>query len=228
MNSLKQKKLNITKLRREKEREQLRQIIIEAAEKLFFSQGFENTTMEQIANEAEYSKGTLYNYYHSKNELYIAIGIKAYSLIIEYTKKFTEIHDSGMKQLMATGYAYYEFSKDYPKYATIFHDIALKLPDISFKSKEKVSEIEKEYLCLGNTYGEIFMEIINNAKKKNIIRADKDPFMIVYVLKSITKGLVEDLMQTNKEIKKKFNLIPDDVIDFTFELIRDGLAPRKE
>ena len=116
--------------------EQRRQDIIEAAEKLFISQSFENTTMEKIANEAEYSKGTIYNYYNSKDELYIALGNKAYNLIIDYTKKLTDEEIPGIKQLMAVGYAYYEFTKKYPQYASIFHDIAVKLPDIINKPKK--------------------------------------------------------------------------------------------
>ncbi|MFX1452616.1 MAG: TetR/AcrR family transcriptional regulator, partial [Promethearchaeota archaeon] len=67
MNSPNPEKLSPTKIRREREKEQRREDIIDAAEKLFLTQGFENTTMKQIANEAEYSKGTLYNYYKSKD-----------------------------------------------------------------------------------------------------------------------------------------------------------------
>ncbi|MFX0105134.1 MAG: TetR/AcrR family transcriptional regulator, partial [Candidatus Hodarchaeota archaeon] len=119
MNSSNQKKISPTKIRREKEKEQRRHDITDAAEKLFFSHGFDNTTMEQIAIETEYSKGTLYNYYNSKDELYIAIGNKAYSLIIKYSKEFTEKEPPGIRALMAVGYAYYEFTKDYPNYASI-------------------------------------------------------------------------------------------------------------
>jgi AcrR family transcriptional regulator len=73
MNSSNQEKLSPSKIRREREKTQTRINIIKAAEKLFLSQGFENTTMEQIANKAQYSKGTIYNYYNSKDELYVAM-----------------------------------------------------------------------------------------------------------------------------------------------------------
>ena len=70
------------KSRKERETELRRQIIIEAAEKLFLSEGYENTTMDEIARLSEYSKGTLYKYFKSKDELYLAIGIKTYELIV--------------------------------------------------------------------------------------------------------------------------------------------------
>ncbi|MFX0134176.1 MAG: TetR/AcrR family transcriptional regulator [Candidatus Hodarchaeota archaeon] len=227
MNSSNKKGISPTKGRRDREKEQRRQDIIEVAEKLFFSQGFENTTMEQIAIESEYSKGTLYNYYNSKDELFIAIGNKAYNLIIKYSKEFTEKEQPGIKQLMAVGYAYYEFTKDYPNYASIFHNIALKLPDIASKPKGKLSDIEKEYLNLSNTYRDIFIKNLNEAIQNKAIRADKNPFMIGYVLSTLTRGLVEDLMQLKKTIEKRFKLEPDEVIDFAFEIIGDGLKPRE-
>ncbi|MBN1217082.1 MAG: TetR/AcrR family transcriptional regulator [Candidatus Lokiarchaeota archaeon] len=227
MNSSNKEKLSRTRLRREKEREQKRLKIIAVAEKLFFSQSFDNTTMEQIAYESEFSKGTLYNYFRSKDELYIAIGVKAYELIIQYTIDFTKKHDLGLRQLMAIGYAYYEFTKDYPNFASIFHDISLKVPNIISKSKNEISEIEDQYLKLGNSYWEIMFSILDNAIKNKKIRADKDPSMIAYVLATLTKGLIEDLMQTPEIIKREFKMEPDKIIDFTFELLGDGLKPRE-
>ncbi|MFX1500651.1 MAG: TetR/AcrR family transcriptional regulator [Promethearchaeota archaeon] len=228
MNSSKQERLSPARIRREREKKQRLSIIVQAAEKLFISQGFESSTMEQIANEAEYSKGTLYNYYKSKDELYIAIGIKAYSLIVKYTKEFIEKEKPGLKQLMAVGYAYYEFTKDYPNYASIFHDIALKFPDIASKPKTELSKIEKEYLDLNNTYRDIFVKVMNEAVKNKSIRADKTPFMIGYVLSTLTRGLVEDLIHSKEIINKRFNLEPDDIIDFAFDIIGEGLKPREK
>ncbi len=228
MNSSNKEKISPTQIRRKREKEQRREDIIEAAENLFLSQGFENTTMKQIANKAEYSKGTLYNYYSSKDELYITIGNKAYNLIIDYTKRFIEKEIPGIKQLMAVGYAFYEFSKKYPNYASIFHDIAVKLPDLASKPKSKLSETEKEYLTLSNNYRDIFVQVLNDAVKNNAIRADKNPFMIGYILSTLSRGLIEDLLQSKDLVKKRFKLDPDEVIDLAFEIIGEGLKPREK
>ncbi|MFX1418796.1 MAG: TetR/AcrR family transcriptional regulator [Promethearchaeota archaeon] len=213
--------------RKERETQLRKQIILEVAEKKFLSKGYEETTMDEIASESEFSKGTVYKYFVSKDELYIAIGIKAYELIIEYTREFTNKEKSGIKQLMAVGYAYYKFSKDYPNYTSIFHDIGKKLPEIISKLKSELSDTEKEYLDLSNKYRDLFVNILTEAVKSKTIRADISPFMIGYVLSTITRGLIEDLMHSKDRIKKIFNLEPDDVINFTFEMIADGLKPRE-
>ncbi|MFX1575029.1 MAG: TetR/AcrR family transcriptional regulator [Promethearchaeota archaeon] len=228
MNDTNQEKtLAMSRLEREREemKEKRRHDILSAAEKLFLSQGFDEATMQDIADEAEYSKGTLYNYYKSKDELYIAIGSKAYRLIIEYTKEFTEKEKAGIKQIMAIGYAYYEFTKKYPDYASIFHDIAVKFPDITVKPKSKLSLIEKEYLSLSNSYRDIFIKILSDAMKDKAIRADKNPNMIGYVLSTVTRGIVEDLSQS-ENVVKRLGLNSDEIIDFIFEILGDGLKPR--
>ena len=128
---------------------------------------------------------------------------------------------------MAIGYAFYEFSKAHPNFASIFHDIAVKLPNLVSKPKTMLSVIEKEYLNLSNSYRELFVGVLNDALKLKAIRADQNPFMIGYILSTLTRGLIEDLMQSKDVVKKKFGLDPDDVINFAFEMIGEGLKPRE-
>ena len=63
-----------TKLPR-KEREKLlhRKEILEAALRLFSSKGFHNVSMQDIANESEFGVGTLYNFFNSKEQLFIEL-----------------------------------------------------------------------------------------------------------------------------------------------------------
>ena len=58
---------------RDKKKLQTSAAILESAKKLFTGQGFENTTMEQIAEDAVVATGTLYNYYGSKGDILVAI-----------------------------------------------------------------------------------------------------------------------------------------------------------
>ncbi len=59
--------------RREREKEERRCSILEAAERVFFTKGFAAATMDEVAAEAEVSKGTLYLYFKSKDELFFAL-----------------------------------------------------------------------------------------------------------------------------------------------------------
>ena len=59
--------------RREKERENRRSVILKAARKLFFDRGFKSVTVDNIAAKAEVSKGSVYLYFKSKEEIYTQI-----------------------------------------------------------------------------------------------------------------------------------------------------------
>jgi TetR/AcrR family transcriptional regulator, repressor of fatR-cypB operon len=59
--------------RKEREKQAHRLEIMAAARKLFLRQDYYETTLEEIAREAQFGKGTIYNYFSSKEELFQAI-----------------------------------------------------------------------------------------------------------------------------------------------------------
>jgi AcrR family transcriptional regulator len=59
--------------RREREKEQRRNAILRAARKEFFEKGFRSVTVDSIARRAELSKGAIYLYFKSKEEIYAQI-----------------------------------------------------------------------------------------------------------------------------------------------------------
>lgn len=62
--------------RRKREKSLRRQQIQESAKKIFLLKGFRSATIEDIANEAELSTGTIYQYYRSKDELYASMNLE--------------------------------------------------------------------------------------------------------------------------------------------------------
>ena len=56
--------------RKERERLAHRREILDAAERVFARSGYHAATVEEIAQEAEFAVGTLYNFFKSKHDLY--------------------------------------------------------------------------------------------------------------------------------------------------------------
>ena len=71
------------KSRKEREKEQKRRLILNAAKKLFSKKGFSKATMEEIAKEAEFSPGTLYLYFKNKDELDASLSIEILEFLFE-------------------------------------------------------------------------------------------------------------------------------------------------
>lgn len=59
--------------RRERKKQQTRQRLIEAALRLFQEQGYDDTTVEQIAAAADVAKGTFFNYFETKEAILPAL-----------------------------------------------------------------------------------------------------------------------------------------------------------
>lgn len=59
--------------RRERNKQMCRGRILKASRRLFSTKGYEQTTMEDVAQRAEVSKATLYNYFISKESLLLGI-----------------------------------------------------------------------------------------------------------------------------------------------------------
>ncbi len=59
--------------RKELEKLQRKREILNAAKACFLEKGYQNTTLDEIAQRAEFGKGTIYNYFESKEELLLGL-----------------------------------------------------------------------------------------------------------------------------------------------------------
>ena len=59
--------------RREEKKVQSRRRILDAAREVFFRDGFMPANLDEVADKAGVAKGTLYRYFESKAELYVAV-----------------------------------------------------------------------------------------------------------------------------------------------------------
>jgi AcrR family transcriptional regulator len=71
------------KERRVREKESLRQQILDAARELFATHGYHNVSMRKIAEKIEYSPTTIYLYFSDKSELLFSLCEETFSILIE-------------------------------------------------------------------------------------------------------------------------------------------------
>jgi AcrR family transcriptional regulator len=75
--------------RRKREKKNRKNAILKAARRLFFDNGFRPVTVESIAKKAELSKGSIYLYFKSKEEIYTQILL---SDIDKFHEHFKDLH----------------------------------------------------------------------------------------------------------------------------------------
>ena len=94
--------------RRARRTEERRRGILEAAARVFARKGFEKATTREIAEEADVSEGSIYNYFVSKRELLTALSdmIQAEFEAIVTNGRYTEGYErAGMAEAVERGLA---------------------------------------------------------------------------------------------------------------------------
>lgn len=115
--SRRESKLRVNKLdveekrrkKKEKEKENRRNTILKAARRLFFDRGFKAVTVDDIAEKADVSKGSIYLCFESKEEIYAQILITDNLILHERIRTFALIEASASQLLQ-------EFSRIYVDY----------------------------------------------------------------------------------------------------------------
>lgn len=70
--------------RKEREKQEMRKLIISAAMEMFIKDGYEKTSIRNIAEKIEYSPATIYLYYKDKDELFYEIQAEAFDQMHAY------------------------------------------------------------------------------------------------------------------------------------------------
>lgn len=95
--------------RREREKEELKQKILNAARELFAEDGYQNVTMRKIADKIEYSLPTIYEYFNSKAEILLAIYQISGQMLLEVLQQSYNQDISPLEKMRAMGRAYIRF-----------------------------------------------------------------------------------------------------------------------
>jgi len=105
-----------TKQRREREKEALRQDILDAARELFVNEGYENVSMRRVAEKIEYSPTTSYLYFEDKASLLYAICEETFAKLAKRQEAIARDSDEPIETLRQVCRAYVDFGLKYPNH----------------------------------------------------------------------------------------------------------------
>ncbi|HEX7152581.1 MAG TPA: TetR/AcrR family transcriptional regulator [Thermoanaerobaculia bacterium] len=103
------------KERREREREEIRGKILDAARELFASEGYEAVTMRRIADRIEYSATAIYFHFKDKDALLKELCEHDFAQLAQQLTAMDQLPDP-VDKLRATGLAYIQFGLEYPNH----------------------------------------------------------------------------------------------------------------
>lgn len=106
------------KERKERDKVEMRDKILQSAHKLFLDRGFEEVSIRNIAEAIEYSPATIYLYFKDKDEIFYALHGEAFKIFNQHMIDLVGISDP-FQRLIAMGEEYLRFFQEHPKYYEI-------------------------------------------------------------------------------------------------------------
>ena len=101
--------------RRERERTEMRERIIEAARRLFVTEGYDRTTLRRIAEEIEYTPGAIYAYFKDKDAILYALHQQGFEALSRCMTEVLIGSRNPLDALYRVGRAYLQFARDNPE-----------------------------------------------------------------------------------------------------------------
>jgi len=204
--------------RKEREKHQRRLEIIEAAEKVFFSKGFENSTMEDVANHVELSKGTLYLYFKSKEELLRVIVQKAIAKLYELFIEHAEKEENGICKIRAIGEAFIRFYYEYSDYYTImmYHNSHSNSDAVDCLLCEEINKLK----LINHKF---MVDVIEEGIEDGTIRKDIEPMKTSLLLWAESMGVLQLVSMRGNFLEESFNVKGTDLVTYFFEFTYNAL-----
>ena len=200
--------------RKQREKEQRKNDIIDAAEKVFFKNGLENSTMNEVAAEAELSKGTLYLYFKSKEEIHFEIKTRAVNILIKMFKKSISKKKNGLENCLGIGKTYLDFVKKYNNYFKTL--LYFETKDCE-GCKDSIKE-ENPLLITAQT--------ISQGIEDGSIRNDIPVIILAQVIWAQTNGVLQ-YISSKQKILEHTGVKAEDIIASQFDIINKGIRNEK-
>lgn len=194
--------------RRERERNSLRQDIMDAATTMFAEEGFERVSMRKLADRVEYSPTAIYLHFRDKDALFQAVCEAAFKqLVVRLDKQRRKFAGDPLANLRAGLKAYIEFG--------------LKHPDqymVAFMSRAHGAQVPFEASAGAEAFGYL-QRAVTECIEAKIFRS-VHPELTAQVLWMSVHGLVSLLIA-----KAGFPFAPKAaLIEAQLDLLLDGLA----
>jgi AcrR family transcriptional regulator len=103
----------------ERSRAERREQILDAAARAFAKEGYPNTEVQDVADAVGVGKGTIYLYFSSKEELFLAAADRGMHRLKAFVEERCEGAEDGLERTARAITAYLTFFKDHPEHAEL-------------------------------------------------------------------------------------------------------------
>lgn len=210
--------------RKEREREQKKALMLEAAEELILEKGLDHLNMDEVAERAEVSKGSLYLYFKNKNDLVLGICTKATNMLSEMISEILTQDVPGIEMIFQMGETFLNFVREHPEFfrSMRFFDNLNETDGL-----EESGHVEACQSNMNTTFTSM-VRAIQVGMQDGSINSSYDPKELAVLLWGTSNGMVNlaYLHQNTPHFKlmDKNDIRIHSVLENYMKLIRNGIA----
>jgi len=164
--------------RKQREKEEMKELILETAMKLFLEEGFGNVSLRHIAEKIEYSPSTIYLYFKDKDEILYALHTEGFNELYRRQQAIPPTKDP-LQRIRKHGEVYIKFALENHEYYNLM--FIMRGPARKFENGEEWNVGLRSY--------EFFRKDVRAAIDAGVFQP-ADPDVATFALWSLVHGIV--------------------------------------
>jgi TetR/AcrR family transcriptional regulator len=204
--------------RKEREKEHRKEEILDAAQKVFFEKGLATATMDEIAEAAELSKGTLYLYYKSKEDMYLAVMMRGMDVLYKIYEPIVASEDSTIQKLVKFGVTYKDFFHSHRSFFRMFY--FLQAPQFH---KQVSEEMRQACSVESRRMWDLLIGLLRGGMEEGAFRSDLNPVEVAIILWSSATALLLRLDSEGETWKERMNIDLEHVLEISNKLLFESI-----
>lgn len=216
--------------RKQRDRERRVNEILDAAMRVFLERDISGTTVDAIANAAEISKGTIYLYFKSKEEIAYALMLRDFRDVLAQLRERVSSAENALEGLITLARSYLDGARSEPqkfKLAYRIHRHFHNNIEEALKGMEE-NEYGRQLLSLTDEFAAFIGGIITRGMEDGSMRKDLDPKYTSMLVSGMLDGMLENLPLSSSpefaaKMEAKWGVRAEALAEYSLNFIRHAL-----
>ncbi len=186
------------RISREEKKLLSRRRILDAARDVFFREGFMLANLDEVATRAGVAKGTLYRYFESKADLYVAVLAENGQVFVEKMNEVAQVERPVRECLRELGDFYLDYWAEHIDYFQIFWAI---------DNQSLIGGLPDDALREVSNLWEGSLSILKNVLDRGVAEGELsscDTWEVSYIMWTMANGLIQsEYTAPRKELRRR-------------------------
>ena len=190
-----------------------RQQILSASKLVLERGGIEKFTIDQVAEEADLAKGTVYKYYKGKDQVLSELSVDSLSMMQRAFEEAANKENSAIAKLQAICMASYRFTVTHKHHSELIQH--MERPEFNIKMED--------YLRVSYSLQSFTDNIVREGIESGEINRIYDPQLTTYIIWAACIGVVQFTETKKNMMKEDFEVNPEEFVRVFAEMITTGI-----